>query len=339
MKTMRAVTLKAYGAVNMLGIGQVPEPAFSRPNDVLIKVVAAGVNRADISQRRGHYPPPPGVSELLGLEVSGVVLRVGSNVKRFGEGDRVMALLAGGGYADLVVAHEGSVMKIPDEYSFVEAAAIPEGFLTAWQLLRRHGSLKKGQCVLVHAGASGVGTSLMQLAGKYFGAKVVATCSEGKVDFCKKFADIVVDRSPDEMGRCFCHKVKSAVGEDAVNLVVDPVVGGSYLNEDGIVLAQDGKIVVIALMGGSKVELNISTLLRKRGTIVFSKLRDQTDEYKASLVEEFEREVIPYLKDRIITPIVQRTFAMEDVAEAHIFMEGNMTNGKVILTMCDSTGE
>nr|CCC89868.1 putative oxidoreductase [Trypanosoma congolense IL3000] len=339
MKSMRAVTLRAFGAADMMQIMQVPEPTLTYPSDVLIKVMAAGVNRADISQRQGHYPPPTGASEIMGLEVSGVVLKTGRDVSRFKEGDRVMALLSGGGYAQAAVAHEGSVMKIPDGFSFVEAAAIPEAFLTAWQLLSVHGSLREGQCVLIHAAASGVGTAAMQLADKYFKAKVIGTCSLAKVEFCRKFASIVIDRTPDTSGNCFSQKVRETIGENSVNLIVDPVVGGSYLSEDATVLAQDGKIVVIAFMGGSKVTLNTSTLLRKRGTLIFSKLRDQTNQYKASMVEDFEREIFPYLKERTIAPVVQRTFAMEDVAEAHTFIENNMTNGKIVLTMSSSLDE
>ncbi|PWV18606.1 putative oxidoreductase [Trypanosoma cruzi] len=333
MKSMRAVTMRAFGDVDVMHISEVTGVSLSRPSDVIIRVMAAGVNRADVSQRQGHYPPPKGSSEILGMEVSGVVEKVGENVKRFKEGDRVMALLTGGGYAEMAVAHEGSVMKIPEGYSFVEAAAIPEAFLTAWQALKLHGNLQKGQHMLFHAGASGVGTAALQLAEKYFRATAIATCSPGKVEFCKKFARFVVDRAPDASGKCFSSKVRDAVKGETVNLIVDPVVGGTYLQEDGEVLAQDGKVVLLAFMGGAKVSLDVMPFFRKRASVIFSKLRDQTDEYKAALVRSFEEEVIPYMTRREIVPVVQCTYALEEVAAAHKLMENNKSNGKVILTV------
>ncbi|KAG8342861.1 putative oxidoreductase [Trypanosoma vivax] len=333
MNSMRAVTLKAFGDSSMLQLSRVAQPTLSRATDLLIKVAAAGVNRADIVQRHGHYPPPPGISDILGLEVSGVVVKIGEGVRRFREGDRVMALLGGGGYAEFAVAHEGSVMKIPDGYSFAEAAAIPEAFITAWQLLKQHGKLAEGERVLVHAGASGVGTAVLQLANKVFKANTIATCSAGKVEFCRNFSSLVVDRAPDTKGSCFLNKIRESLGDNGVDVIVDPVAGGTYLNEDATLLARDGRIVVIAFMGGSRATISLSTLLQKRASIIFSKLRDQTDEYKASLVESFETEAIPYLKRRVITPVLQRTFSIDEVGNAHRLVEENQTNGKVVLTL------
>ncbi|KAH9598924.1 hypothetical protein LSM04_004001 [Trypanosoma melophagium] len=335
MKTIRAVTLKAFGGADMLQISRIPEVTLSRSNEVLIRVMAAGVNRGDISQRRGHYPPPKGSSEILGLEASGVVVKVGSDVKAFKEGDRVMALLTGGGYAEMASAHEGSVMKIPDGYSFVEAAAIPEAFATAWQALKLLGDVQKDQNVLIHAGASGVGTAAMQIVEKYFKATAIATCSPEKIEFCKRYASIVVDRTPDESGNCFSPKVRSKVGDECINLIIDPVVGGRYLEEDGELLAQDGKVVLLAYMGGSKVSLNIIPFFRKRATVLFTKLRDRSDEYKADLMGGLEKEIIPYIKKRAIVPVVQRSFPLEEVAEAHSFIESNKSTGKVVLTVAE----
>ncbi|RNF04056.1 oxidoreductase [Trypanosoma rangeli] len=331
MKTMRAVTLRAFGGTDMLQVSEVTEVSVSRPRDVLIRVMASGVNRADVVQRQGHYPPPKGSSEIMGLEVAGLVEKVGEQVKRFKEGDRVMALLTGGGYAQMAVAQEGCVMKIPDGYTFVEAAAIPEAFLTAWQALKLHGNLQKGQNVLVHAAAGGVGTAVMQLTQKYFEATAIATCSTAKVNFCKEFAKYVVDRSPDEAGKCFAPKVLDVVGKNAIDLVIDPVVGGTYLAEDGEVLAKDGKVILLAFMGGSNITVNIVPFFAKRAQLVFSKLRDQSEEFKEALVQSFEAEVLPYMARREIVSLVQGTYNLEDASKAHAFIEQDGTCGKIVL--------
>ncbi|KAG5490449.1 hypothetical protein JKF63_00569 [Porcisia hertigi] len=333
MQMMRAVTLKGFGDTNMLQVSRIPKVAVARGKDVLIRVSAAGVNRADAAQRQGHYPSPKGSSEVMGLEVSGIVERVGADVKRFKEGDKVMALLAGGGYAEYAVVHEGSVLHIPRGYSFIEAAAIPEAFLTAWQVLKYHGDCRKGHNVLIHAGASGVGTAAAQIAEKYFQAIAVTTSSESKVEVCKKFATINLSRTPDETGMCFAPKVETLLGGSAINLVLDSVFGGSYISEDAAVLAQDGRIVVLSFMGGAKVHLNCLPLLRQRAHIVFSKLRCQSEIYKESLVDTFEKELIPYMKERVIVPMVNKTYPLEDVAQAHARLSDSNTWGKIVLTV------
>lgn len=330
---MKAITLKGFGDVDMLQVSRIPKVAVSRGKDVLIKVMSAGVNRADASQRRGHYPPPKGSCEVMGLEVSGVVEKVGKEVQNFKEGDKVMALLPGGGYAEYAIAHEGSVMVMPPGYSFIEAAAIPEAFLTAWQALKMHGDVQKGQHVLIHAGASGVGTAAAQIVEKYFEATAVTTSSEAKVEICKNFASINLARTQDETGMCFAPKIKNLLGEGAINLVLDSIFGGSYISEDASVLAQDGRIVVLAFMGGAKVHLNCLPLLRQRAQIIFSKLRCQSDDYKRTLVESFEKEVIPYMNDRIIVPVANKTYPLEEVAQAHARLEDNKAWGKIVLTV------
>ena len=338
MQVMRAVTLKGFGGTDMLQISRVPRAVIANPRDVLIKVSAAGVNRADAAQRRGHYPPPKGSCEVMGLEVSGIVEKVGPEVKNFKEGDKVMALLSGGGYAEYAVAHEGSVMHIPQGYSFIEAAAIPEAFLTAWQALKFHGDLQKGQIALIHAGASGVGTAASQLVEKYFEATAVTTSSDAKVELCKNFASINLSRSPDETGMCFAPKIKNLLGEGAIDVVLDSVFGGSYIFEDAAVLAQDGRIVVLAFMGGAKVHLNCLPLLRQRAHIIFSKLRCQSNEYKENLVKTFEREVVPLMSQRVIVPVANKTYPLEEVAQAHGRLEDSKAWGKIVLTMNNHLG-
>ncbi|CBZ35834.1 hypothetical protein, conserved [Leishmania donovani] len=332
MQLMRAVTLKGFGDTDVLQISRIPKAVITRGRDILIKVSAAGVNRADAAQRKGHYPPPKGSSEVLGLEVSGIVEQVGDDVKDFKEGDKVMALLPGGGYAEYAVAHEGSVMHIPQGYSFIEAAAIPEAFLTAWQALKYHGDCRRGQKVLIHAGASGVGTAAAQLVEKYFQATALTTSSESKVEVCKNFASINLTRTPDETGMCFSPKVKSLLGEGAINLVLDSVFGGSYISEDAAVLAKDGRIVVLAFMGGATVHLNCLPLLRQRAHVMFSKLRCQSDDYKQNLVDTFEEAVIPYMNERVIVPVANKTYPLEEVAQAHARLDDSKAWGKIVLT-------
>lgn len=335
---MRAVTLKGFGGVDMLSIGQVPKASIERGSDVLIKVMAAGINRADISQRRGHYPPPAGASDIMGLEVAGVVAAVGADVNgRVKEGDKVMALLPGGGYADYAVAHAGCVMPIPQGYSFMEAAAVPETFITAWQILNRHGKVKPGQRVLIHAGASGIGSACAQITEKYFKATAITTSSESKLDICKGFASVNLSRTRDEAGLAFAPKVKKLFGEESINVIVDPVFGGTYLGENAQVLAPNGHLVVVAFIGGSLVQMNALPFFREQAQITFTKLRCRTEAYKATLVGSFEKEIVPYMNERIVSPLVNRTFQLEDVAAAHTYIEENRGYGKVVLSTTEAS--
>lgn len=333
MQMMRAVTLKGFGNPDVLQISRIPKVSISKPTDVLIKVMAAGVNRGDASQRRGLYPPPKGCSEILGVEVSGMVEQVGKEVTKVKEGDRVMALLPGGGYADYAVSHFGSVMHIPHGFSFIEAAAIPEAFLTAWQILKLHAQVQKGQHVLIHAGASGVGTAISQLVEKYFEATAITTSSPSKVEVCKNFASINLDRTPDETGLSFSPKIKTLLGDGAVNAVVDCIFGGSYISEDAAVLAQDGKIIITAFLGGARVHINCLTLFRQRANIIFSKLRCQSDEYKKELVDSFEREIIPFFQERVISPVANKTYEIEEVIQAHNRLDDHKSWGRVVLSL------
>ncbi|CAJ1988980.1 alcohol dehydrogenase zinc-containing-like protein [Leishmania donovani] len=333
---MRAVTLKGLGGIATMSISEVPKAAVKKGTDVLIKVMAAGVNRAGVSQRRDNYAPPDGANELLGLEVAGIVEQVGSDVAgRVKEGDRVMALLPGGGYADYAVAHMGCVMAMPQGYTFTEAAAIPETFIRAWQILHRHGKVKRGQKVLIHAGASDIGSASAQITEKYFKATAITTSSEEKLDVCKAHASVTLSRTPDELGLAFAPKLKRLFGEESVNVIVDPVFGGTYLSENAQVLAPNGHLIVIAFMGGALVHMNALPLFRERAKITFSKLHCRSDQYKAGLVTSFEREIVPYMSERIICTIVDRTFPLEEVTNAYKFLAENHGHGKVVLTVCE----
>ncbi|GET88750.1 quinone oxidoreductase-like protein [Leishmania tarentolae] len=333
---MRAVTLKGLGGVDTMFISEVPKAAVKKGTDVLIKVMAAGVSRAGVSKRRDSYAPPDNANELLGLEVSGIVEQVGSDaVGRVKEGDRVMALLAGGGYADYAVAHMGCVMAMPQGYSFTEAAAIPEAFIRAWQILHRHGKVKPGQKVLIHAGASDIGSASAQITEKYFKAAAITTSSEEKLDVCKTYASVTLSCSPDELGLAFAPKLKRLFGEASVNVIVDPVFGGTYLSENAQVLAPNGHLIVIAFTGGALVHMNALPFLREKAQITFSRLHCRSDQYKAGLVTSFEREIVPYMSERIISTIVDRTFPLEEVANAYKFLSDNNDHGKVVLTVCE----
>ncbi|KAG5474054.1 hypothetical protein CUR178_04165 [Leishmania enriettii] len=305
---MRTVTLKGFGGTDVLQISRIPKAFINRGRNLLIKVCAAGINRADAAQRHGHYPPPKGSSKVMGPEVSGIVEQMEADVTGFKESDRVMALLPSGGYAEYAVAHEGSVIHIPKGYSFIEAAAIPQAFLTAWHALKYHGDCRKVQHVLVHAGASGIGMAVAQIVEKYFRATAVATSSESKVEACKNFASIYLARTPDETGMRFSPKVKSLLGEGAVDLVLESVFGGPCISEDAAVLAKDGRIVVLAFMGGAKVHFHRLPLLRQRAHAIFSKLRCQSDDYRQNLVDTFVKEVVPYMNERVIVPVANKTY-------------------------------
>jgi tumor protein p53-inducible protein 3 len=337
---MRAVALRAFGDASVLHVVEnAIKPAVGIA-DVLIRVKATAVNRADINQRQGQYPPPPGASDILGLECAGIVEAVGEQaVDRFSVGDRVMALLAGGGYAEYAAVDAGSVMPIPQDLSFTEAAAIPEAFLTAWQCLTFNASVAPGDVVLVHAGASGVGTAAAQLTQKVLGATAVTTSSADKVDFCKQYSQHAVSRSPNESGVVFADKVAACVGANRVNVVIDPVFGGPYLAENCEVAAMDSTVVVLAFMGGGKIpNFNAVPFFRKRCCIRFSTLRSRDPTYKAALVSSFASRALKMFGSAAdaatrLQPVVSKVYKLSEVAQAHYDVETNASVGKIVLVM------
>lgn len=338
---MRAVTQKAFGGVETLILSNVPKPQVVKPSDVLIRVKATAVNRGDTMQRRGLYPPPPGASDIMGLEAAGVVEAVGPEVREFKAGDAVMCLLTGGGYAEFVVANSGCVMPIPSSMSFTHAAAIPEVFLTAWQCLTMHNGVQSGDRVLIHAGASGVGSAAAQLTERVLGGVAITTSSDDKVEQCRKYASYAVSRTPDEAKKVFAPKVRAALGEGDPNirLVIDPVFGGSYLAEDGEVLGMDGAVVVLAFMGGNVVqEWNATPFFRKRATVQFSTLRNRSDAYKTQLVQSFRAAALPRFTsgEPLLEPVISSVLPLHDIAAAHQLVESNSSAGKVIVVVDDS---
>jgi putative PIG3 family NAD(P)H quinone oxidoreductase len=317
---MRAVILKGFGDESVLALGDVERPRLGE-NDIRIAVIAAGVNRADLHQREGHYPAPPGASEILGLECAGVVTEVGREVFGWQYGDRAMALLAGGGYAEQVVVHAGSAMHVPDALSDEEAAAIPETFLTAFLNIFLLAVARRGETLLVHGGGSGVGTAATTL-GKLAGMRVVVTAgSAAKCARCMQHgADEAIDYHRDD----FTRRVRD------VDVVLDHV-GALYLAKDLQVMRTGGRVVIIGSMGGEKIaEIDVSSLLMKRQQIIGSMLRARSADEKARIVEAFIARFGEDLRNGRIRPVIDSVFPIDQVAEAHRRMTGDHF-GKIVL--------
>jgi len=307
-------------------IAEVPLPQLSN-GEVLIKVEAAALNRADILQRKGLYPPPAGASELLGLEVAGTVVGASTDVKDW-EGVRVMALLSGGGYAEYVAVHISLILEIPKNLEFYQAAGIMEAFLTGWQALKWLGGLQKNDRVLIHAGASGVGSACIQLA-KALGAKILVTSSKSKQEFCKALgADHCIDYTQQE----FSEVIKDLF-PSGVKLVID-FIGGSYFHSNLEVLSLDGTLVMLGFLGGVKSnDLSLLPILSKRLTIKGSTLRSRSLSYRCKLVEDFKTQCFNWLVTGRLKPNIDKIFPWESVQEAHRYMEENRNQGKVILSI------
>ena len=325
---MKAIQIGPNGTIESLQIGEVKEPTVGA-NQVKITVKAAGVNRADILQRMGQYPPPPGASEIMGLEVSGEVVAVGEKVSDFNIGDRVMALLAGGGYAEYAVVDQGSVMPIPDNMDFLQAAGIVEVYLTAYQAMFLLGNLKAGETVLIHAGASGVGTAAIQMA-KEKEAKVIVTAgTDEKIDFCKKLgADVGINYKTDSN---FDELVLEYTNNKGADLIID-FIGADYMSRNINAAGVDGRIVMLAFMSGAKADgVNLAKILTKRITFMGSTLRSRTDQYKTNLVQGFQKDFLHLFDQGKLKPIIDSTYSWEKVGEAHQRMEQNLNMGKIIL--------
>ena len=302
----------------------VPDP-FCGPDDVVLEIAACGVNRADLLQRRGLYPPPPGASNILGLEAAGVVGQVGSNVQGWLAGDRAMCLLAGGGYAERVRVHASALIPLPENMPWELAAAIPEVFYTAYVNVFLEAGLSAGETLLVYAGGSGVGTATIQLAVEH-GCTVIATASESKLEAISELGAYAVDRNAEDFVACV-HEVTEGRGAD---VILDPV-GGAYLPRNQACLAHEGRLVLIGLMGGSSAELDLATMLVKRQRLIGSVLRSRSIDEKAAITAHFLRDVMPLIVDEQIGPMLEAEFAIQDAAEAHALLQSNETFGKVVL--------
>jgi putative PIG3 family NAD(P)H quinone oxidoreductase len=324
---MRAVVFEQSGGPEVLRIEEVPAPAPGE-RELVIEVHATALNRADLLQRRGLYPPPPGASDVLGLECSGVVVEVGASVTRFAVGDRVMALLAGGGYAERAVVHEDVALRVPERLSFEEAAAVPEAFLTASEALLVEGQVQRGEAVLVTAAASGVGSAAVQIA-KLRGALVLGSASSGKLTAVSELgADVALDRARED----FVEALRAATGKRGVDVLLD-FVGGSALSRHQACLAERGRLVAIGILGGASGTLDLGRLLMKRQQVRGLVMRSRSTAEKAEVVRRFERELFPALEDGRLAPRVDSVFPFEDVVSAHERMERNQSLGKLVLRL------
>jgi putative PIG3 family NAD(P)H quinone oxidoreductase len=298
-----------------------------QPDEVVIEVAASAVNRADLMQRQGAYPPPPGASEILGLECAGIVSQVGADVSRWQPGDRVCALLTGGGYAEFVAAPAGQVLPVPANLSLAQAAALPEVVATVWSNVFMIAALQPGELMLVHGGAGGIGTMAIQLA-KVLDARVACTAgSSAKADACR---DIGADLAINYRDQDFVAEVRR-FEEAGADVVLDNM-GAAYLGRNVDVLATEGRLVVIGLQGGATGELDLRALMGKRGAVIGTTLRSRPATEKAAIVASVEENVWPLIADGTVRPIVNSTVAMSDVRAAHELVEAGGHIGKVVLT-------
>src|ERR1700746_3502960 len=304
----------------------VPKPG---PDEILIKVEAAGVNRPDVSQRAGSYPPPPGASDLPGLEVAGEVVAVGSNARKHKLGDKVMSLVAGGGYAQYCIAQDAQAMAVPSSFSIAEAGATPETLMTVWHNVFERGALKAGETLLIHGGSSGIGTMAIQLA-KALGAKVIVTVgSHAKAEACIKLgADLAINYKTQD----FVAEVKAATGGTGANVILD-MVGGEYIERNYDSPAIDGRIVQIAFLGSPKATVNFTKLMVKRLTHTGSTLRPRSNADKAAMVAAIEAKVMPLLREGRVKPVMDSTFPLEKASDAHRRIESSGHIGKIVLSV------
>jgi NADPH2:quinone reductase len=325
---MTAIGIKAPGGPDVLVPEERPVPAPGK-GEILVKVEAAGVNRPDVMQRKGLYPPPKGACDIPGLEIAGRVVALGPDVTRWQVGDRVMALVVGGGYAEYALAYENHALAIPEAMSSVEAAAIPETFFTVWHNVFERGALTSGETLLVHGGSSGIGTTAIQLA-KAFGARVVTTAgSAEKCQACRELgADVAVNYREDD----FVAATKEATGGSGADLILD-MVGGDYIQRNYEAAAVEGRIVQIAFQGSAKATVDFTRLMLKRLRHTGSTLRARSVEDKGAIARAIEDKVLPLLASGKVKPIIDSTFPLADAKAAHERMESSAHVGKIVLTL------
>jgi putative PIG3 family NAD(P)H quinone oxidoreductase len=325
---MNAVIIEKPGDESVLKIGEIADP-IAKDEELLIRVKCAALNRADLMQRQGFYPPPPGASEILGLECAGEVIAVGKGVSGWQVGDRAMALLPGGGYAEKAVAHYGSAMKVPAALSDEEAAAFPEVFLTAFVNLFSLAEVKAGESVLIHGGGSGVGTAAIQLLRKAGARSIVTAGTDEKCEQCLKFgADVAINyrKGP------FAPQVKAATNGRGADVILDSI-GGAYLAENLDTLAHSGRLVLIGLMKGARAEIDLSVVLRRHLKIFGSTLRSRQPAEKAVIVRDFLARFGAALEAGKLRPPVYKSLPITQVADAHRMMQASEHFGKIVLRL------
>ena len=324
---MYAITVSEPGGPDSMSWQKVPDPTPG-PGEVIIEVAATAVNRADLLQRQGHYAPPPGASDILGLECSGTVVSVGAAIGLDHIGEKVTALLSGGGYAQKVAVPIGQVMTVPAGLSMIEAAALPEVTCTVWSNLDMTANLSEGEWLLVHGGGSGVGTAAIQI-GRALGARIAVTAgSAEKLERCAHLgADVRINYHEQD----FVEVVLKETGGRGVNVILDNM-GASYLDRNVSALARDGRLVIIGLQGGVKAELNINALLRKNASVQATSLRGRPESEKAAICRQVERTVWPWVHAGVVRPIIDRVLPLQEAARAHELLAGGAVTGKIVLS-------
>ncbi|MDC5695995.1 NAD(P)H-quinone oxidoreductase [Intrasporangium calvum] len=323
---MRAITIPEPGAADALVLAEVPDPSPAR-GEVLIDVVAAGVNRADVMQRQGFYDPPPGSSPYPGLEVSGRIAEIGEGVDSFAVGDQVCALLVGGGYAEQVAVPVGQVLPRPAGIELVDAAGLPEVTCTVWSNVFMTANIQPGQWLLVHGGSSGIGTMAIQLA-KAVGAHVAVTAgTQEKLDFCRDLgADLLINYRDED----FVEKLRAGTGNHGADVILDNI-GAKYLARNVDALAINGRLVTIGLQGGRKAELDLGKLLAKRGAVIATTLRSRPAAEKAAIVAAVREHVWPLVESGVVRPVIHSRHPLQQAADAHREMEASTHMGKILL--------
>lgn len=325
--TMTAAEIAHWGGPEVLRACRRPTPRPG-PGEVLIKVAAAGVNRPDVMQRKGLYPPPPGAPDIPGLEIAGEVAALGEGVHAPAVGESVCALVSGGGYAEYCSAAAALCLPVPRGFGPIEAAALPETFFTVWSNVFERGGLKAGESVLVHGGSSGIGTTAIQLA-RSFGATVFVTAgSSEKCRFCEQLGARAINYREED----FADRIRTLTEGRGVNLILD-MIGGPYLQRNLGCLAADGRLVVIAVQGGPKAEINLLPIFLNRLTLTGSTLRPRSVEEKAAIAEALRRNVWPLLESGQVKPVVHSVFSLEEASEAHRLMESSRHIGKIVLSL------
>ena len=329
-KTMTAIAITEPGGPDVLQPEERPVPVPGE-GEILIAVAAAGVNRPDVMQRKGHYPPPKGASDIPGLEISGVIARIGPGVERWKEGDQVIGLVAGGGYAEYCTIDGSNALPMPEPLTFIESAALPETTFTVWSNVFQRGRLRPHETFLVHGGTSGIGTTAIQLA-KAFGAFVITTA--GSAEKCKACERLGADVAINYKEADFVEAVKAATSGKGADVILD-MVGGDYVSRNYAAAAEEGRIVQIATMGGPKPTVNLVALMMKRLTHTGSTLRARSVEFKAELARSIEESVWPLIATGRYKPVIDTTFPLAEANKAHHRIDGGEHIGKIVLTVTD----
>lgn len=325
---MKALIVEQISDRSEMRLGEVTKPD-AKEGEVLVKIEATALNRADLMQKEGKYPPPKGVTPILGLEMAGTVEKLGTKVNGVSVGDRVSGLLPGGGYAEYCTIRADHILPVPDAFSFEEAAAVPEVYLTAYQAAIWLGKLADGETILIHAGASGVGTAAIQLAKELRKARIITTT--GSSEKCSLTASLGSDLCINYNEENFAESIQDTFGDNCVDVIID-FVGSPYWHNNLDLFAMDGRLVYLSFLGGNRVDgMNLSPILRKRLTIIGSTLRNRSDRYKAELISEFQRDTQGLFANEKLKPIIDSVFDWKDAEEAHSRMKNNLNAGKIIL--------